>query len=270
MKKIKLIAIFLLLTGILMPPALAQDQIFKKNDDVINCKIKEIGMDEVKYTLPDYPQDVFFTIDKIKITKVVFENGSEMEFKDEMTDPEMYEDQKKNAIKVDFLSPLTGNTTFSYERSLKPGRSIEGSLGIIGLGIDPDQVNQSGAFMKFGMKFIKSPDFYMRGMRYAHILKGSYFKPEIAFGYYTQESAHLEGDMGSSGSEKKNVFSGTVQLVLGKQWVMDDVFLVDFYGGIGYGFDNQSDGGYHYGYTVASDEVPLSFSMGLKIGFLFR
>ncbi len=267
MKTLKtLLALFVIL--FVSTSAFSQDQIIKKNLDTINCKVKEIGMDQVKYILPGYPPDVLFTLEKNKISKVVFENGQELSFKDEMKDPESYLGQKKNAIKIDFLSPLTGNTTFSYERSLKPGRSIEGGLGIIGLGIDPNEVNPSGAFFKFGMKFIKSPDFYLRGMRYAHILKGSYFKPEIMFGLYSiDEEVNSWGQYNTG--ERKSVFSGAVQLILGKQWIMDDAFLVDFYGGIGYGFDDQ-DGGYHFGYIVAANDVPISFSAGLKIGFLFK
>lgn len=49
-----------------------------------------------------------------------------------------------------------------------------------------------------------------------------------------------------------DVFSMAVQLVIGKQWVMSDQFLIDFYGGVGHGFDNR-DGDYHFGYVVASD-----------------
>jgi len=248
--------------------AFGQDQIIKKNKDVINCKVKEVAMDEIKYLLPDYQPDVIFTIEKSKIEKIIFENGQEMNIVDDMNDPSNYADQKKNALKVDFLSPLTGNTTFSYEHSLKPGRSIEAGLGIIGLGIDPNDVDQAGAFVKFGMKFIKSPSFYLRGMKYAHVLKGGYFKPEIMFGYYAQdESGNTYEYPPSTG--RKSVFTGGVQLILGKQWVMDDSFLVDFFAGMGYGFDNQG-GDYHYGWVVASDEVPLSFSAGLKIGFLFK
>jgi hypothetical protein len=221
-------------------------------------------MDEVKYILPDFPPDVLFTLEKNKISKVVFENGQELDFTDAMKDPENYSEQKKNALKVEFLSPLTGNTTFSYERSLKPGRSIETGIGFIGLGIDQNDINPAGVFFKVGMKFIKSPDFYMRGMRYAHILKGGYVKPEIMFGFYSED-----GTVNNSNDGRKSIFSGGIQLVLGKQWVMDDVFLVDFYGGLGYGFDNQ-ESDYHYGYVVAGNDVPLSFSAGLKIGFLFK
>jgi len=264
LKKILALALVMLVSV----AAFAQDQIIKKNKEIINCKVKEVAMDEVKYLLPDYQPDVFFTIEKSKITKIIFENGQEMDITDDLNNPENYAGQKKNALKVDFLSPLTGNTTFSYERSIKPGRSIEAGLGIIGLGIDPNDINQGGAFVKFGMKFIKSPEFYLRGMRYAHILKGGYFKPEFMIGYYSQDESGDTYEYPPS-SGRKTVFSGGVQLILGKQWIMDDAFLVDFFAGMGYGFDNQ-DGGYHYGWATIGEGVPLSFSAGLKVGFLFK
>ncbi len=50
---------------------------------------------------------------------------------------------------------------------------------------------------------------------------------------------------------------------------MDDGFLVDSFVGMYYSFDNQ-DGGYDFGHVVASNDVPISFSAGLKIGFLFK
>lgn len=279
MKTIRLIFVIAGLLTITVS-GFAQDQIIKKNLEIISCKIREVASDEIKYLLPDYPQDVVFSIEKEKVAKIVFENGKEMSFQKEMTNPENYLDQKKNALKIDFMSPLTGNTTFSYERSLKPGRSIEASLGIIGLGIDPNDVDQGGAFVKFGMKFIKSPDFYLQGMRYAHIMKGSYFKPEIGFSLYSKdiETGYDVYDPNTGyynwvyTEERASIFAGFIQVVLGKQWVVDDVFLIDMYGGIGYGFDDYDgdSGGYHYGFVVAADEVPLSLSAGFKIGFLFK
>lgn len=253
-----------------------QDQIIKKNYDVLNCKIKEVGMDEIKYTLPDFPSDVTFSIDKEAVQKVIFSNGKELIIQQEMTNPANYVDNKKNAIKIDFLSPLTGNTTFSYERSLKPARSIEGTLGIIGLGADPNEVDPRGAFMKFGMKFIKSPDFYLRGMRYAHILKGSYIRPEIQFGYYSRlDDVYYEDPYGYYGGyyqEREESFTMALLLNIGKQWVFDNSFLVDWYFGVGYGFDSNDNSysEYHYSFANASDAVPISLTAGLKIGFLFK
>jgi len=269
MKTLKCI-ILLSFLFVLVEGLSAQDIIIKKDADTVYCKIKEIGSEEIKYILPDYPSDLLFTIPKEKIDKLIFENGREMTFQVEMDNPINYSDQNKNALKIDFLSPLTGNTTFAWEHSLKPGQSIESTLGIIGLGFDPNDNNPQGSFVKFGMKFIKSPDFYIKGMRYAHILKGSYVKPEVSFGYYTKLN-NMYNNRYPPGydkyEERKSYFSSTVQVVIGKQWVINDIFLVDFYGGVGYGFDD-GDGHYHYGYSISA-EVPLSFSAGMKIGVLF-
>ena len=263
------LAFLLLFSGSVM----AQDIIMKNNTEAIHCKVREIGLDEIKYTLPDYPGDVMFAIDKDKISKIIFENGKEMLFEKEMTNPLNYEDNRKNIIKVDFLSPLTGNTTFAWEHSLRAGRSYELTLGIIGLGLDNGDRNAGGAFTKFGYKFIKDPDFYLRGMRYAHVLKGSYVKPELTFGFFSHDTWHYRDYANDNSSEKsrENVISGTVQIVLGKQWVFDNAFSIDFFGGIGYGFTtSEAFTPYHYGYSVMDENFPLAFSAGFKIGYLFK
>lgn len=251
----------------------SQDQLHKKNNEIINCKVKEIGMDEIKYSLPDYPPDLLFAIDKDNVSKVIFENGKEMTFQKEMSNPANYLDNRRNALKVDFLSPLTGNLTFAYERSIKPGRSFEAGLGIVGLGVDVDDRNAAGVFFKFGAKFIKSPDFYLRGMRYAHILKGAYVKPELTLGYYAYDQTQWDYYYYYSNptTVRKDVVNGAILLNVGKQWVFDNSFLVDFFFGIGYGFDSSGEEEvYHYSFIMASEEVPISFSAGLKMGWLFK
>ena len=263
--KITLVIIFIFALG--THYLVAQDLIIKRTHDTISCDIKEMGSESVKYLLPDYPDDVLFAIDNDKILKVVFENGKEKLFIQEMDNPENYAENNKNAIKVDFISPLTGNLTFAFEHSLKPGASIEGTMGIIGLGVNVDDLNARGTFFKFGYKFIKSPDFYFNKMRYAHVLKGGYVKPEMAFGYYTQD---VNTDQNPNSSSREEVLSFCLHLVLGKQWVFNNVFLVDFSVGVGYGFDSLGDGGYRYGYSNSPSEVPISGTAGLRIGYLFK
>jgi len=220
---------------------------------------------------------VLFVLAKDDIVRIMFEDGRELTFEKRLSNPANYAENRKNALKVDFLSPATGNTTFSYERSLKPGRSVEGTLGIIGLGMDNADRNPGGLFVKFGYKFIKDPDFYLRGMQYAHLLKGSYVKPEIALGYLKRDYYSWNDKWDDNGNwigneifERREAFSGTIQLVLGKQWVFDNVFLIDLYGGIGYGFYTDKDPGYYYGYAIADNSFPISVSGGLKIGFLMK
>lgn len=259
----------------------SQDVILKTNDEIINCKIKEIGLDEVKYTLPKYPQDVLFVIDKDEITKIIFENGEEMKFEKAMNNPANYTDNKKNALKIEFMSPLFGNTTFGWEHSLKPGRSVEFTFGIAGLGMDTYDENAAGVFTKFGYKFIKSPDFYLRGMRYAHLLKGSYFKPELSLGlvsmdvsnpklYYDAQSGYWYNTLEA---DRETVFAAAIQAVIGKQWIFDNAFSADIHGGIGYGFNTATRGyenTYHSGFIAVSEGFPISVSCGFTIGLLIK
>src|ERR1035437_8916573 len=174
----KRIYFIILATNILSLAGFAQDRIIKITNDTIKCQVKEIGDDEVKYTQKDFRGDLIFGIDKNKVSKILFSDGKELTFKDSMYDPAHYEKQHKNALKVGFLSPLFGATSFTFEHSLKPGSSIEATLGIIGLGDNINGDSSSGLYLKFGYKFIKSPDFYLKGARYAHILKGTSIRPE--------------------------------------------------------------------------------------------
>lgn len=255
----------------------AQDKIYKTNKDVILCTITELGEEEVKYKLGDNP-NLIYVISVERIEKVVLSNGEEISFKDSFSDPEIYAGQKKNAFKVGMFSHLTGAFTVGYERSLKPGQSVEGSIGIIGLGKDVDGSNPGGAIIKAGYKFISTPDFKMKGMRYSHLLKGGYVKPEISFAAY-QEDIYIDNyPYGPSGYSRENVVSGALMLNFGKQWVMGDVFLIDIFAGVGFGFDNMESiqGDYyrygpkfHYGYIVGS-ELPLAGTLGFKVGFLTK
>lgn len=249
----------------------AQDIILKKSNEIVKCKIKEIGLDDIKYLLPEYSSDVIFSIEKDAVDKVIFENGAELIFSKEMTNPANYTDNHKNALKVEFLSPITGNTTFAYEHSLKPGRSIEASLGIIGLGLNGNNNNPAGVFLKTGYKFIQNPDFYIRGLRYAHLLKGAYLKPEIAFGIFGEDTYTYEYyPVNSYTEQRETIISATMQLIIGKQWIMDNAFLVDAFVGIGYGFTTNDWTSYHYGYLIADQSFPIALSAGLKMGFLFK
>jgi hypothetical protein len=153
--------------------ASAQDTIYKRTKEIINAKISEIGLDEIKYKMPGDENGATIVIAKDQIWKIIFANGVSQVMQPEIDNPQNYLSQRKNAIKIDFIAPMLNHFTFIYERSLKPGQSIEASLGIIGVGFNPDKARaNSDAFVRFGFKFIKSPDYYMRGMKYTHILKG--------------------------------------------------------------------------------------------------
>lgn len=253
--------------------AISQDQIIKKNSEIINCKVSEIGADEVKYYYAENPKLVF-GIDKVLVDRIEFATGEVVEIEtNSFRDPEYYANQSKHALKINFLSPLTGSTEFAYEQVIRPGRSWETSLGIIGLGNDAYDMSPRGLFGKFTYKFMRDPDFYMNRMHYSHILKGAYFAPEIALRYmsYESDTYYYDSYRGYSTYEEDRESQGTLALMLklGKQWVFDDAFLLDIYFGVGYGFGTDEYETIPFGFIVGTDEIPIAFTSGIKIGWVF-
>lgn len=248
---------------------LGQDLIIKITRDTINCRIKEIGDDEVKYTQNEFKGDVIFGIDKNKISRIIFSDGKELKIKDSMFDSAQYATQRKNALKVGFLSPLFGATSFTFEHSLKPGSSIEATIGIIGLGDDINGDSSSGMYLKFGYKFIKSPDFYLKGTRYAHILKGAYIRPEVILTSYS-ESPNIDNWFTSGSGAKENITMFAIMLNTGKQWVVNDRFLFDWFIGAGYGFgDRKNSNAFHFAFLGGGSDSKFVMSSGIRIGILF-
>lgn len=247
------IAFGLLLFG----SAFSQDTLVTKDSQRIVCKIKEILDDEIKYQTDN--STVVFGIRKSDVSKVVMSTGMTMTFENESSSASSLSGQKRNAIKFRVFSPLYGYSDITYERSLRPGNSMECSMGFIGLGSQYDTEVKGGS-LRVGYKMIKSPDYYIQGMRYAHILKGAYFRPEIAASYYER----TEKD-----EEPVNVFATALMITVGNQWVLNDMVVVDCYFGLGYGYSDEGTFNMQYGYSTGDVKVPLAFTSGLRLGLLF-
>ena len=181
--------------------ASAQDTIYKRNKEIIQAKIIEIGLDEIKYKMPNYVDGPTIVIAKDQIWKIIFASGVIQLMTPEMFNPENYSTQNEGT-------------------------------------------EQKGAFVRFGYKFIKSPDYYLRGMKYAHILKGSYIRPEILFGSYSESYSYQEYNYYGYPSNTTTTINdrityGAFQLSFGKQFIFNDLFLVDYYLGVGKRFFNR-------------------------------
>ena len=129
------------------------------------------------------------------------------------------------AFKFGLFSALTGSLNVGYERSLGPGKSLEVTLGFIGVGRNIDGANSKGAYVKAGMKFILTPDFTLKGMKYAHQLNGWYFKPEVNFSFYeTDVNVYYGCASGPPANERKKVaavafmLNFVKQMILSKYW----------------------------------------------------
>ncbi len=275
---------FSVLIGILLlgSDAMAQDKITKKGGEILEVKILEVSPNEIKYQLFSEPEGPIFIMDKDRILEVTYQNGRTEKYESILTDSEFYIGQKKRAIKMNFISPLLGYTQVAYEQNIKPGRSFEVSLGIIGLGKNQEFLNwngedwyedQKGVFGTFGYKFIRIPDFTTNNQKYGHIMQGLYVRPEVMIGHFSNNNYN-------SYTEKifveKTTF-GALTVNLGKQWVFSDFFLLDIYGGVGYAFrdSNRSDDFYNYngrlyGLIAGDDDAAFAVSGGIRIGILLK
>jgi hypothetical protein len=267
----------------------AQDKIYRKNGQVIKAKVLEIGTEDVKYKLKDTTETLVYVLEKDRITKIVFENGRVESFVANLKDPEQYQDERKHGIKIDFLGPLLGYTQVTYEKSLGVGKSYEVTLGIIGAGknqildyyynsLTSVKKNQFGISAAYGYKFSKLPDFLFGRTRFTHLMQGSYAKPIVYLGNYSENRIVYKAN-NQQVIEKQNITFGALQVELGKQWVFGDMMLLDTYWGLGYGADNKkSDSDYilddsssfNYINSRVGRSPGLSFTWGVKVGLLLK
>lgn len=292
MKKLLLLAI---LAFAFMNTGKAQDKIYRHNGKVVDCKVIEVGASEVKYKEKDNPDGPIYVLETDRIKKIVFENGKVQTFTDNLKDEERYADNRKLALKLNFLSPLYGYTEIGLEKSTGVGKSFEVSLGIIGagkagtLGYYNSQVQEVkrepfGFFISGGYKFGKLPNFLIFGKTKAsHLMQGTYVKPMAYFGNYKE---NIIIDKGNNTIEvgKQNVTFGALQIELGKQWVFGDRFILDGYWGFGYGFDNKKDSyqynnitniyestsAFNYANIRGGNSPGFSGTFGIKLGWLIK
>lgn len=168
---------------------------------------------------------------------------------------------KTRSIEMEFFSPLTGNLTFGYEQVLNDNMSLEGKLGIIGLGVN--YTNQRGTFFKGGVKFRLSPvdkDF----LSSTSYMEGTYLKPEIGYNIYYSE----EYDRLSNSNNTYHMLS--FQLIGGVQFTAADLFVFDPYIGVGYAIGPFEEPNYPFSHIHFGNSFPLAISGGFTVGILLK
>ncbi|MCK6610103.1 MAG: hypothetical protein L6Q78_03600 [Bacteroidia bacterium] len=276
----------------------AQDKmVMRLKGDTLLVKVTEIGTEVIKYK--QWPVDSLmpiFTQPRDRVLKIIFTNGQEFKFAEsEFDNAENYINQKKFAFKITPFDFLGDQFVVTAEQSLKPGRSREVSLNIIGVGVNTfeEYDKASGVALGFGYKFINTPDFYLRGMRYSHLLKGAYVKPELMLTYFSVTttsgySTYAPSYTYKTFEAKNSVFGYGLFLNFGKQWVFSDAVCLDLFLAPGIGKKNFTDNtvypagqsGSNYGgplddesfnlgfYGIDTDGPNFVFNYGLRLGFL--
>ncbi len=264
--------------------AAAQDKVFMSSGKIIECKVLEVGIDEIKYKITTEPGATIFSVNKLDVLKIEFENGHIEEFQEDLTNPDLYENNRKNAFKAGFLAPLFGSSEISYEHSLRPGISLEGGIGIVGLGMDQEDVRPVGTFLRFGPRFFHAPEYQTNSTRYYHVLKGAYIQPQLLFGAFTSDYFYTINGITGPNRQKTRVITsyGSLMMVFGRQSVFQNLFVLDSYAGIGWGYNKTNTNrvpinAYDlesnptrttYGVDVGESNFPFALSYGIRIGFL--
>jgi hypothetical protein len=280
----------------------AQDKIYTKTQKTpIEGEVVEISVNEIKYKPYGRPYPVV-SMDKQDVIKIVYQSGETLLINNPMKDFAFYNDQHKWNAKLSLFSPLNGHLQLFLEQSVKPGRSREYELNLIGVGKDPilndtrNNINGEvtydarGIGLGYGLKVLPLPDYVNGQLRLRHILQGSYIKPSISLAVYSRN--FVGSDVFSNPTvEKKMVYAANANVTFGKQWILDNTFSLEVYGLIGYGIDNvrtnqqnvQRDArpsqSYLYddntpfngfGYTrFSKGDFGLSMGLGLRVGYLF-
>jgi hypothetical protein len=257
----------------------AQD-VIKTQKTTIRAKVEEIGIDEIKYRDFDNLTGPIIVIDKRDVIEITYENGKHVVYgKDEYeASPEIEVRDKKHAIKFEIFSPMTNDLCFGYESVIKVGINLELKAAIIGPGVSEDNEQASGLFLKAGVKFLTSPTYYRRGVKRSHSLNGWYFKPELIYSSFKTTTI----DYYNGTSNVETFENGAINICFGNQHLLGNVCTLDYYMGMGYGFQSNSldqnpyyyggEGNYNsyaYSHIFGGPGFPIVLTGGVTFGFIF-
>jgi len=270
---------------------LTEDIITKMDGTVIKAKISEMGADEVKYKLYSNPDGPVMSIKKREIESVKIDGQKVYEHKD---DPLSVSNNsildRTSTLKFYFFSPLNHHIAFGYEWMNKPGFNWDVALGIIGPGITSENNRHpSGIFLRGGPKFLvgSSADVVTEDTkdRYAHPLKGKYFKLDFILNTFSTsgylDTLNFPISNGNTGLPyRKKYQSFTIDLQYGRQYIFGNALTLAWYIGTGYSFENKAstlDPKYkdydildlaRYSHAYFGKRFPLIFTWGLTVGFV--
>ena len=251
----------------------AQDIIVKANNDSLKVKIVQITLDKIKYRYHGMKSGPVLEIPKNQVKQIIYENGSTLTIVYNLFDvsKDLMIKERNHAIKVDLFAPLFNHITVGYEQKLKLGVNLEIKGGYIGWRVNKTLDPTQGFIVKAAVRYLKCTSTIRKGLKYIHPMKGSYIKPEISFTRYTsQEEGH---------PINFNNFGASVNF--GRQYIIGNVFCIDFFGGAGFGYQKNSRGesssnqlkgddfSYCYSHLYFGNKVPIILTGGFMVGYVF-
>lgn len=291
------------------------DTLYTKKQQKIPCKIVEITDLEIKYKRADLPDGPVYVINKLSVIKYMLSNGyTEVLVPDELSLENEHANIIKNrsVIKISPFSIVNKQIGLSYEKVIKVGMNFDIELGFSNSNLNkgPDMTGgnignafSSGIYVKPGIKFFLGQDYSVRGLKYAHPLKGRYIRLDLAFSYLnlqgvkrteyirTQVPPYTNSNQTVSTDINTIAYGGFVNY--GRQFILGNVITLEYY--VGVGFTGQSNtysnpeykrplnpyNNYNYYATyddakqisnyhgfVRTPALGLSFTGGFRVGYI--
>lgn len=304
MKKLIFTAVFFCLAVIGFSQS---DTLFTNKNQKIPCKIFEINEFEIKYRMANMTDGPIYVIDKSTVRKYTLSNGfTEFLKHDEMSLEHEHKEilGNRQVIKIHPFSFATNHLSFAYEKVIKVGMNLDCEVGYLNSELTGSSSNGNvfgaayyynnpfftGAYIKPGMKFFLGQDFSVKGLKYAHPLKGRYFKFDIAVSYVTVRDIQAQiynnyPTPPTTINTDLNTVAYGAFINYGRQFILGNLFTLDYYVGAGftgqsYSYSNPSflatsryygDYGrytYNYGGFIRTPGVGFSVTAGLRLGYI--
>ncbi|MBK9285277.1 MAG: hypothetical protein IPM51_13330 [Sphingobacteriaceae bacterium] len=290
-----------------------KDTLYMVDGKKITCKIYEINEYEMRCRIGDENGPIY-TFDKFKVRKYILSGGfSEIILPDELSLEQEHASiiNNRQVIKIHPFSSALNHISFAYEKVIRVGMNLDVQAGFINssivdygstsvrLNIDAYHV---GAYFKPGLKFFIGQDYAIKGMRYAHPLKGTYIKLDLAYSFlnYQDVSARVYNYQNSGAYTQPtysiittdiNTYSYGGFINFGRQVILGNLLTLDCFVGIGYSMQsfrytnsefstalNSSSFNAFYAYGegrmnnyygwLRVPVVGVSFTGGLRLGYI--
>lgn len=294
------------------------DTLYTKAQKKIPCKIVEIGESDIKYKILENLDGPMYSINVSKVFKYTLANGyTEILKPDELLIENQHAEimNNKSVIKVQPFSFVNNQISVAYEQVIKFGMNLDVELGYINNSISPSTANNnqfytanmapafcSGAYIKPGVKFMLGQDFSLKGMKYAHPLKGRYIKLDLAFSFmnfqdiydydYSYSGYYPQPQTYTTTSQDLNTFGYGAFVNYGRQFILGNIISLEYYIGVGvsgqsFSYNNtkvvETGTSYnYYGYYGSSEakyisnyhaffrmpDVGISGTLGFRLGYI--
>lgn len=283
------------------------DTLYTAKKAKIPCKIYEINEYEIKYRRAEAPDGPIYVIDKSTVIKYTLSTGfTEILIQDELSLEGEHKEilGNRQVIKIHPFSFAFNHFSMSYEKVIKVGMNLDVEAGYINSAMSTNKgvnggggISQStfysGAYVKPGLKFFLGQDFSVRGLKYAHPLKGRYIKLELAISFVDYQGLKRVMYNGNgypattiNTDLKTLAYGGFVNY--GRQFILANLLTLDYYVGLGftgqsytytnknylqstmsnYGYYNDIGQVYNYHGFYRAPNFGLSFTAGFRIGYI--